>query len=411
MLPVVRQFFAKIRQELAKTFRSLANPTYRLFCVSQLISLTGTQTQTVALMWLSYKLTESAAMLGLVTALTSLPVLFLSIFGGLLADRYDRKKILMTAQFSGFCLAATLAALYFTENLSFSLILVMGSLSGLITAFEIPARQGFVHDVVGGKDMVNAVSLNSMLFNSTRMLGPSLGALVLMAVGEGYCFAINAASYLAALGIFMLMAPVQRITEKVKQGAGHSLKEGFVYVSRDKTVRNVLVLTGMTSLFAFQYGVLLPVVVDRILHADAATLGVLSAFAAGGSLVGNIFLANRGKKEVLPRMIGIASLATAASVLLFASASSYPLLLFFATCLGLSMSVQLSSSNSLVQLTVPTELRGRVMSIYMTIMVGSVPLGSYLIGNIADVAGVRYALLICGSVCMLSAFAFNYKNR
>ncbi len=401
----LQELSATVRRELSQTFRSLRHRDYLTYSAGQLVSLTGTWMQTVALIWITYSLTQSAWILGLVGLCSNVPILTLSLFGGMVADRFNRRKVLIITQWLSMTLAVILGSLVFTHNLQVWMILALASIQGVISAFEVPCRQAIVSELVGGNDMVNAISLNSVIFNTTRMVGPAIGAVLLASFGETICFALNALSFVAAL-ITLYRLPEGTTPEAGENRQRPSILEGLKVVAASPEIRNVLVLTAFTSLFGFQFAVLLPVFVKTVFHAEATTLGLLTSAAAFGSLAGSLLLANRGKGPSLKRGITWAACGVAVTLFAFALSSSLTLTIFLEILIGLSISIQLNSSNSLLQLSVPEELRGRVMSVYTMILLGISPLGSVIIGRAADTFGAPLAVAFCAALCGVSALFY-----
>ena len=399
----------RLRRELGQTFRSLKNRNFCIYSSGQLVSLTGTWMQNVALSWLTYNLTQSALLLALVGLCSNLPVLALSLAGGALADRADRRKVLLVTVSLEMVLAACLSFLFFTHHLTIGVVLFIAFIQGLITAFELPSRQAFVGDLVVGQDMVNAISLNSVIFNTTRMIGPAAGALLLAGYGEGICFALNAVSFLAA--IFTLsqlrLAPAQAR----QKGQSSSLLEGLRHIKSDRTIKHLLLLTAFTSFFGFQFSFLIPVFVKTVFDSAPMALAVLTSSMAVGSLAGSIFLARTGKQEGLKRVIGIASIGVAITLLAFANSSNLWLSAILEFGIGMCVSIQLNGSNSLLQLTVPQHLKGRILSVYTMTLLGAVPFGSLVIGRLADIAGAPLSVTICAIACSVAALIFNVARR
>lgn len=394
MTEIFSRFFARVSRELGQTFRSLKNSAYRTYAIGHFVSMTGSQLQAVALAWTTYALTQSATKLGITAMATYMPAFFLGMVGGLIADRFNRRHVLMATQAVGFVLTAALAVLCLSGYLTFGLILVFALAQGLVNAVEHPCRQAFVFDVVGSDYAVNAVGLNSMIFNSTRLLGPALAALLLPLVGDAACFGLNAISFLVAvLTLWLIRNAVS--ARKSEAGEKPSLLSGIKLAWRTASIRNVLLLTASTSFFAFQYAIMLPVMVDKVLHGSALELSLVTAAAALGSLVGNLVLASRAKKESLPRIIAWSSIAPGVFLLFFAMSTSFWLMLIASALLGGSIALQLGGSNSFLQLTVPSDFRGRVMSMYTSVLIGSVPFGSLLVGQMADSMGAPRALALC----------------
>ncbi len=406
MAGLISRFFAKVGNELGQTFRSLKNPAYRTYAFGHFVSMTGSQLQAVALAWTTYSLTQSASKLGITAMATYMPALFLGMLGGLVADRFNRRRVLIATQGAGLVLAMALAALSFSGYLSFGLILTFALIQGVVNAIELPCRQAFVFDVVGAEHTVNAVSLNSMIFNSTRLIGPALAAVLLPLVGDSICFGLNGLSFLAAMITLSMIAGAVVVQDRSAGNSHPSMRSGLALVRDTPSIRNILFLTASTSFFAFQYAIMLPVLVDKVLHGSAMELSLITVAAAGGSLAGNLLLASRGRKELLPRIIAASSIAPGVFLLLFALSTSFPLMLAAAALLGCSIALQLGSSNSFLQLTVPSDFRGRVMSMYTSVLMGSVPFGSLLVGHLADSIGAPRALALCAVATVLASLLY-----
>lgn len=390
---------AQLRDELGKTFRSLRHPNFLMYSSGQLVSMTGTWMRTMALSWITYELTHSALLLGLVGLCTNVPILILSLFGGMVADRYDRRRILIITQWCSMALSAILTLLVATDSLSTWMVLLFSVGSGIISAFEVPSRQAFVSDLVKGQDMVNAISLNSVIFNATRVLGPALGAVALAGLGATVCFALDTLSFVAALFTLyrLRMERKQRAEGGLQQST--TVRAGLRFAFGNDEIRNILILTVFTSFFGFQFTALLPVFVTDVFHASASALGLLSAASAVGALGSSLFLASRGKPAALHRNICIASLGVGVSLLLFSLSHSLWLAAFVQLFVGVFISMQMNSVNSLLQLKITDDVRGRVMSIYSMILLGAVPFGSVVIGSLADRIGAPLAVAVCAVAC------------
>jgi MFS family permease len=405
-----KEFVARVRGELAQTFRSLRHPDFLMYSGGQLISLTGSWMQQMALAWITYSLTHSALFLGLVGLFTNVPVLLLSLFGGMVADRYNRRRVLIMAQWASMASAAILTALVVTDSLQVWMILALAVVSGIITAFEVPSRQAIVSDLVHGEDMVNAISVNSVIFNTTRMFGPAIGAFLLGSFGAEVCFALNTLSFLAAIYTLRRLT-IEQKQESAADKRDTPISEGLRFAWGNAEIRNILILTSFTSFFGFQFATLLPVFVSDVFHASAGALGLLSAASAMGALGGSLFLANRGKPSELHRNICVASIGLAVSLFLFAMSPNLYLSAFIEVFIGLSISVQLNSSNSLLQLTVPNAVRGRVLSMYTMILLGAVPFGSVVIGKLTDSSGAPLAVAVCAVACAGAAVYYVLRGR
>lgn len=401
---------ASISGELRRTFRSFEHRNFRLYSLGQLISMSGTWMQAMALSWITYNLTNSALLLGMVSVCANVPVLLLSLLGGLLADRVDRRKVLIVTQYLAMTMATVVTWLVFTDQLQVWMILTMSVVMGTVSAFELPSRQAFVSDLVEGGDLVNAISVNSVIFNFTRMLGPALGALLLAGFDPAVCFGLNALSFLAAIvTLHRLKLPVKE--KRVEKTASASAWTGVRLAFANAEIRNIIVLTFSTSFFGFQFTTLLPVFVRDVFHAETAALGLLAAASSLGALSGSLFLASRGKQEVLHRVICYSSFGVAVSLLAFALSPHLLLTAVIEVFLGASIALQLNASNSLLQLRVPEEFRGRVMSIYTMTLIGSAPLGAVVIGLIADCCGAPVAVAICAIACALAATYYLVNDR
>ena len=404
MLISARSLAAKVRGELRTTFSSLRHRDYLVYSIGQLVSMTGTWTQQIALAWITYSMTHSAWLLGLVSLFANVPVLLLSLLGGMVADRFDRRRVIMITQYVEMALAALLTVLVYTHHLEVWTILGISALFGIANAFEMPSRQAFFPELVHGENLVNAISLNSVIFNITRMCGPALGAFLLLAVGEAACFAVNACSFLAAIVTLHMLRPAQKAASR--KNAKVPVSEGLRIAFSTAAIRNIFILTFFTSFFGFQISALLPVFVSDVFHASAGSLGLLSAASALGALGGSLFLANRGKRDQLAYTAGLAAIGAAITLIAFSFSHSIWLSAAINIFIGISVSMQLNSANSLLQLSVTDDVRGRVMSVYTMTMLGAVPFGSLAIGHIADLIGAPNAVLICGVACGLSALFY-----
>lgn len=359
--------------------------------------------QNLALSWLVYKLTNSAFLLGVVEFANLSPVLFLGLLGGWVADRFDRRKVLLCTQALLMLQATVLTVLVYTQSVQVWHIIALATFAGVVVAFEIPSRQSLIVNLVDKPNVVNAISLNSSLFNGTRIVGPAIAALIIGFTGEAACFAINSVSYLAALIALLLIDP--QPPRHAQKGKG-ALVDGLKYAFGTPEVRGILRLTGLLSLFGAQFSLLLPVVAKEVLHHDVGGFGALKSAAAAGSLIAALGLANRGSGDMLKRGIGLAGLAFGVALVCFSFSTNFFLSMLFAVALGFSMTFQLSGSHSLLQISVPDELRGRLMSVWTITIMGMSPLGSLLIGWMAQHYGAPHTLLVCSVVAVISAIVY-----
>jgi MFS family permease len=368
--------------------------------------------QMIAMSWLVYRITGSAFLLGIVGFASQLPIFLLAPFTGVLVDRYNRQKILIITQSLSMFQAFVLATLVLTNTVTVWAIIILSVFLGLINSIDMPARQTFVLDMVERReDLSNAIALNSSLFNGARLIGPSIGGILIAAVGEGICFAINGISFLAV--IFCLLAMRLRPPKiEVKESRIVSgLKEGFSYAFGSAPIRYLILLTVLISLVGMPYTVLMPVFAAEILHGDANTLGFLMAASGVGALAGTLYLAARKNVMGLGRIVGIASGIFGAGLMLFSLSHLLALSLVLMILTGFGMIVQIASSNTILQTVVDDDKRGRVMSIFVMAFIGMAPFGSLLAGGAATGIGAPNTLMIGGACCIVASIFFFLKFR
>lgn len=392
-------------ESFSATFKSFEQKNFRLYFIGQLVSLSGTWMQNLALSWLVYRITNSPMALGIVESCTFLPILLLALPGGWLADRVDRRKIMLGTQSIMMVQASILAYLTFTKQVELWHIVCLALVAGTVTAFEMPARQALLAQLVERKYLVNAVSLNSSVFNASRIVGPALAAVLVAQTGEALCFALNAMSFLATLTAYALIRPL--ITkDNTKKKVSGGMKEGLIFAFKTPEIARVLRQCVMLSLFGIQFSVLLPVMARDVLHLGVHGFGALRVAAGIGSLMAALSLATKGSQATLLRIIGTSGLGFAFSLGAFSISRQFEMSLIIALLLGLTLTSQLSGSHSLIQLKVPDELRGRTMSVWTLTLLGINPIGSFLSGWLASLFGAPAVLFICSIVCLLSAIAF-----
>ncbi|SFU82581.1 Predicted arabinose efflux permease, MFS family [Pontibacter akesuensis] len=388
-------------------FRALSSRNYKLFFVGQGISLIGTWMQQIALSWLVYRLTDSVFLLGAVTFSSQIPSFLLGPFAGVLADKFDRHKVLLVTQSLSMLQASTLAVLVLTNTIEIWHVLALSAVLGTINGFDIATRQAFVVELVERReDMSNAIALNSSLFNMARLIGPTVAGLLIAAVGEGICILINALSYIAVLAslLAMRLKPFERVQQQRK--VWQSLKDGFSYAFGFPPIRALIVIVGLLSLFGMPFTVLLPVFARDILHGGANTLGYLMGASGFGALGGALFLAQRKSVEGLGKVIIFTMLLFGLALIAFSFSEMFLLSLVLMLVTGFGMIVTMASCNTLLQTIVDDDKRGRVMSLYATAFMGMAPIGSVLAGAVAEDVGVAYTLAGCGLLCALSIIPF-----
>lgn len=383
-----------------RTFTALRHRNYRLFFFGQVTSLSGTWMQWVAQGWLVYELTRSAFALGVVGFATRLPVIFLSLIAGVLADRIEKRRILIVTQVISMVLAFVLAGLTLSGRVEFWHVVVLGALAGATHSFDAPTRQSFYKELVGEKDLMNAIALNSTIFNAARLVGPAIAGILIKYIGTGGCFLINGVTYLAVIAAYlhMRLPPVTRAEDRGTHW--EELKEGLSYVYNHPVVRTAVTLIAFASLFTFSYGTLLPVFADVVLKGGSGTYAALMASVGAGALVSALTVASLGnieRKGVLASA-GIILFPTVLILMSFArSVTVASVLCFF---LGTVMILMTASMNTLVQTAIPDRMRGRIMSFYVLVFLGSMPFGNLMSGRIAEWLGVVSALRI-GAVASL----------
>jgi len=391
---------------IRRTLRAFRYRNYRLFFVGQSVSLTGTWMQQVALGWLVYRLTGSVLLLGVVGFASQIPSLFLGPIAGALADRHDRRSLLIATQACALFQAGALAFLVLRGEVEVVHIVALSGVLGVVNAFDMPIRHAFVADLIERKeDFGNAIALNSFMFNGTRLIGPTLAGLIVAAAGEGICFLINSLSYLAVIVSLVLMT-----TRKTRIGRRshvlQELKEGFVYTFRSPPIRAVIALIAVFSLVGMPYGVLMPVFARDILGGGAHTLGFLTSAVGLGALGGAVFLASRPSLRGIGRTIARMAALFGLGIIAFSLSRSLWLSLSLLLVTGFGAMVLLAAGNTVVQTLVEDDKRGRVMSLYTSAFMGMIPFGCLLAGFFAQRIGADRAMLIGGSVCLLMGLLF-----
>lgn len=393
---------------LTGSFRALRHRNFRLFLGGQVVSVTGTWMQQVALGWLVYRLTHSAFLLGLVGFCGQIPSLFVAPLAGVWADRWNRHRMIVATQVLSMLQALVLAGLVLAGAIQVWHVLALSLFLGVVNAFDIPARQSFLVEMVGGReDLANAIALNSSTFNAARLVGPSVAGAIIAAAGEGVVFLVNGVSYLAVLAALLAMrVPPRPSLPGPVAPAWRNLQEGVTYVTRFAPVRAILLLLSLVSLAGAPYVVLLPVFARDVLHGDAHTLGFLVGSIGVGALCGALLLASRQTVRGLGSLIVASVTAFGAALVGFSLSRTVWLSLALAFLSGFGLMVHMASSNTIVQTLVDDDKRGRVMSFYAASFQGTMPIGSLLAGSLAGLVGAPHTLQLGGALCMLGAFAF-----
>jgi MFS family permease len=396
-----------------ESFRALRQRNYRLFCSGQIISLIGTWMQMVALSWLVYRLTGKAAMLGLMSFCNLIPVFILAPVGGLVADRVPSRRLLLTTQIVAMVLAMALALLTLTHHVRMWHLFVSALLLGTTNAFDNPGRQVFVAQSVPRPDLMNAVALNSSMVTGARVAGPALAGILVAAIGEGWCFFLNAVSYLAVIAGLLAMSFPPRPAPVAEAPQSHTgrLLEGFAMVRRTVPIRSLLLLLGLLSLLGTPYSVLMPIFAGQVFHGSSRTFGLLMGTSGAGALAGALTLACRPHFHGLGRWIAVTSLAFGVALVAFAFSRSLWLSIPLMLLVGFTYMVEMAATNTLIQMMVPDAFRGRVMSIYAMMFLGMAPLGGLMAGLLAHRLGAPLTVALGGLGCAACGCAFTLHYR
>ena len=389
--------------------RALRSRNYRLFFTGQAVSLIGTWTQRIAEAWLLYRLTGSAALLGLLGFAGQIPVFVFASFGGALADRISKHRLLVATQAASMLLAFTLAGLTLGGVITPAEIFVLAVLLGTVNAIDTPVRQSFLVELVDRRNLMNAIALNSSAFNSARMLGPAVAGILIAALGEGWCFLLNGLSFLAVLASLLAIRGLLPPPVRPRKSPFADMAEGLRFVRNADAIRTLLVLLGAMSFIGVPFRVVMPLFADRVFHGNAQTLGWLMGAAGAGALVAALTLARREGLTGLDRWIAAGGVAFGASLFGVGLSHSLPLSLALLVVTGFSMIVLMAGCNTLIQSLVPDHLRGRVMAMYAMMLMGMTPLGSLYTGTIAQHLGAPAAVAMNGIACVVVAAVFVHK--
>jgi len=383
----------------------LRHRNFQLFFGGQLISLIGTWMQSVAQAWLVYSMTKSALLLGSVGFASQFPVFLVAPFGGITADRMNRQRLVIGTQIASMILAGILAWLKLSGRVQVWHIFALAGMLGVVNAFDIPGRQSFLVDMVGKEDLMNAIALNSSMFNGARVIGPAIAGILVAKIGEGWCFAANSISYVAVI-VGLLLMHVHSPARVSKHSPMEDIVEGFRWVNQTRIIRALLLLIGLVSLVAMPYTVLMPVFADRILHGGARGLGILMGATGVGALFGALTLAAKTGVKGLGRWVAFSCAGLGISLFCFSFSRSLWLSVALLLPAGYTMMLQMACSNTLIQTMVPDELRGRVMSVYSMMFMGMAPFGAFFGGALAHRAGAPLTVGVGGVACFMGAVWF-----
>ena len=386
--------------------RAFRHRNFRLFYAGQAVSLIGTWIQQIALSWLVYRTTGSGFLLGLVTFCSQIPMLVFVPLAGLLSDRYDRRKLMIAAYALAATQALTLAVLTLAGTIRMWQILLLGFLHGLIMAFETPARQSLISQMVNSRDdLPNAIALNSVLMNSGRLIGPSLAGLLLVFISEGWCFLINSASFLVIIASVTMMRLPKRTPVTTHKSLSHDLMVAARYAWQTRPIRLFLLLVALISLTASPYTVLMPIFARDVFGGDAHTLGFLVGSAGLGAVIGTAFLTTRPNVFGLSRLVPFTAAAAGIALMLVGFSKIYWLSLAFMACLGFGIIVTAASVNMMLQTLVDEDKRGRIIAFYAMAFLGMAPVGGLIAGSLAEQLGAPATAMISGACCVLGTLA------
>jgi MFS family permease len=391
-------------------FRSLKYRNYRLFFCGQSISLVGTWIQRIAVPWMVYDLTGSVLLLGVVGFAGQIPTFLIAPFAGELIDRWNRYIILIVTQILSMIQALILAYLVIDKSIQVWEIISLSVFLGCINAFDMPARQSFVVDMIEKKeDLGNAIALNSSMVNGARLIGPSIAGILISITGEGPCFLLNGISYIFVIVFLMMMRiPPKKVVKQTTQVL-QGIKDGFIYTFGFMPIRYIILLLALVSLMGMPYTVLMPVFAKTILHGGSHTFGFLMGASGVGALIGAIYMASRRSVLGLEKIVPLFAAIFGFGLIVFSFSHLFLISLALMVIVGLGMLMQMTSSNTILQTIVDDDKRGRVMSFYTMAFMGTAPFGSLLAGVLANKIGVPNTLLIGGASCILGAMVFARK--
>lgn len=399
----------RVRLAASRTFRSLGVRNYRLYFLGQIVSMSGTWMQSVAQAWLVLELTGSGIALGTVTALQFLPTLVLGPWGGLIADRVDKRRLLIWTQSAAALLALVLGVLVVTHVVTLWMVYALALGLGLVTMIDMPTRQTFVMEMVGREHVTNAVSLNGVIVNASRIVGPAVAGTLIATVGVGICFLVNAGSYLAVIAGLFMMRPRELQRGAITTRQGGQLRAGLRYVWRTPELRTPLLLMAVVGAIAYNFSVLLPLMVRFAYHAGAGAFGVLFAVMGAGAVMGGLAVAAWGMAN--RRLLAGAAIALGGFLALAALAPSLGFEMAAMLPIGVASTAFIAVSNSLLQLGATPEMRGRVMGLFAVVFLGTTPIGGPLVGWIAEQLGPRAALGIAAGVTAAAGTIFFVSLR
>jgi len=388
-------------------FSSLKIKYFRIYWLGMFVSLIGTWIQSIALSWLVFQLTNSAFLLGVVGFLSSIPIFVLSLFGGVLADRINKRNILIFTQTAFMLLAFLLAVLTQFKIITAQQIMVIALLNGIIMAFDAPARQSIVVELAGREHLFNAIALNSVAFNSSRIIGPAIAGILVSVIGMSACFYLNGISFLAVI-IALFYIKYRKGLIQNNNSAFKDLKEGLIFISSHRLILALISMVAAVSLFGISYVILMPVFVNDVLHIGVKGLGILMSSTGLGALIGALSLARLGDFKYKGRFLISSVFLFSLSLIVFSLSKSYSFSIYILVFIGCTSVIPIALINTLIQISVPDKFRGRVMSLFMITFAGMMPFGNLISGVLAQGLGVSAALFLCGATCLVLFTLINF---
>lgn len=400
---------------LTNTFAALKHRNFRLFWSGQCVSLIGTWVQNISISWLVLELTNSAFWLGAISAVQFMPIMLFSLYAGTLIDHLDKRKTLIFTQTFLALTALILALDTYFKTVAVWHVFILAFFIGLLNTLDMPTRQSFFVELVGRKDLANAIVLNSSIFNSARIVGPSIAGILIAKVGTDICFFINAISFIPVIAGIIAIEPLKReiysVKDEDKKGWIVELKEGIFYVKSNPSIYIPLLLLAIVNIVAINFNVIVPLFSKNVFHSGAKGLGFLMSANGIGAVTGAISLAAAGKKRLKPKLLYNATLVLGLSeILMLITKTHLPAYLLLAIA-GMSTITLVTTTNSLIQMQVPNHLRGRVMSIYTFVFAGLSPIGNFLTGSMANWTGAPLTIALGGLICLVIGLLFRIKTK
>ncbi|MDT8718089.1 MFS transporter [Clostridium sp. 19966] len=393
-----------------KNFHALTHSNFKYYWLGQCVSLMGTWMQSIGQSWLVLQLTNSSFLLGIVSAMQFLPFMFLSPFAGVIIDKFSKKKIIIITQVTSMLLALILSLLVFTGTVKYWEVLILALILGIVNTLDNPARQSFIVELVGKKDLMNAISLNSATFNLARIIGPAFGAMLISYLGISWCFMLNGLSFIAVLiGLIRIDVPYKKEVKTEKTNMLGEIKDGFSYVRSESSIIEVLIFIFIMGIFAYNFNVLIPVYTVHILKMDAQSYGFLLSALGAGSLAGAMLTSFKSKKGPNMNIIRTSPIIVGALLTILGISRNYYALICLLFVTGIFNIFFSTTANTSLQHKTKDEYRGRVMSIYSLVFIGSSPIGSFLSGLFSDKLGADIAFAINGTLLALIIIMIRIK--